>query len=144
LPIPLSETYQNLVLRLIEFDVFTKGNFLVYVICLPLTNHVNYNLCHILPLPIKIKNTDSKFTFILPVHEYLLMDIAKQYYARLKVDEIKECKQINNYHRVCKQNHPMQVTHLDEECEAEMLQPIRNIPASCSQRVIELNQTLWT
>lgn len=38
----------------------------------------------------------------------------------------------------------MQITHLVEECEAEMLQPIRIIPASCSQRIIELNQTLWT
>jgi hypothetical protein len=38
----------------------------------------------------------------------------------------------------------VQITHLVEECEAEMLQPIRIIPASCSQRIIELNQTLWT
>jgi hypothetical protein len=38
----------------------------------------------------------------------------------------------------------MQVTHLDEEYEAEMLQSIRTIPASCSHRLIELNQTLWT
>jgi hypothetical protein len=77
LPIPLGETYQNIVLRLIEFDVFTKGNFLVYVIRLPLTNHENYNVFHVLPLPTKIKNTDSKFRMILPEREYLLMDIAK-------------------------------------------------------------------
>jgi hypothetical protein len=42
LPIPLSATYQNLVLNIIEFDVFIKDKFLVYVIRLPLTNHVNY------------------------------------------------------------------------------------------------------
>jgi hypothetical protein len=31
-PISLSATYHNLVLRITEFDVFLKGNFLVYVI----------------------------------------------------------------------------------------------------------------
>jgi len=93
----------------------------LYVIHLPLTNHVNYNLYHVLPLPIKIKNTDTRFTFILPQREYLLMDVAKRYYARLKASEIKECKLLNSHYRVCKQNNPVQITHLHEECEVEML-----------------------
>jgi hypothetical protein len=38
----------------------------------------------------------------MPEREYLLMDIAKRFYARLKVDEIKECKSVSNYHHVCK------------------------------------------
>ena len=117
LPIPLSATYQNLIVNIIDFDVFIKDNFLVYVIRLPLTDHVNYNVYQVLPLPIQIKNTDTRFTFILPEREYLLMDVAKQYYARLKVDEINECKLISSYHRVCKQNSPVQVTHLHEKCE---------------------------
>jgi hypothetical protein len=63
-------------------------------------DHVNYNAYHVLPVPIKIKNTDTRFTFILPEREYLLMDVAKQYYARLKVDKIKECKLISSHHTV--------------------------------------------
>lgn len=144
LPIPLSATYQNLIVNIIEFDVFIKDKFLVYVIRLPLTNHVNYNVYRILPLPIKIRDTNTKFTFILPDREYLLMDVAKQYYARLKADEIKECKSISSKHRVCKQSHPIQVAHMQEECEVEMLQSIRTIPPSCSQRIAEINQTIWT
>jgi hypothetical protein len=38
LPLPLSAAYHHLVLRIIDFDVFLKGNFLVYIIRLPLTN----------------------------------------------------------------------------------------------------------
>jgi len=143
LPVPMSATYQNLIVNIIDFDVFIRDNFLLYVIRLPLMDHVNYTY-HVLPLLIKIKNTDTRLTFILPDHEYLLMVVAKQYYARLKVDEIKECKLISSYHRVCKQNNPVQVTHLQEECEVEILQSIRTILSSFSQRIAEINQTIWT
>jgi len=121
LTIPLSATYQNLIVNIIDVDVFVKNSFLVYVIRLPLTNHVNYNSYHVLPLPIKIKDTDARFSFILPEREYLLMDVAKRYYAWLKVNEITECKLINSYHRVWKQNNPVQATRLHKECEFEML-----------------------
>jgi len=144
LSIPLSATYQKLILNIIDLDVFINNNFLVYVIRLPLTNHVNYNLYHVIPLPIKIKNTDNKFTFIIPEPEYLLMDVAKRYYTKLKVSELKECKLISYHHRICKQTGPVQRAHLHEECEGEMLQSARTIPPSCSQRVAEINQTIWT
>ena len=68
LPIPLSATHQNLIVNIVDLDVFIKDNFLVYVIRLPLTNHVRYNVYHVLPLPIRIKDTDTQFTFILPEH----------------------------------------------------------------------------
>ena len=135
-PIPLSATCQNLILNIIDLDVFIKGNFLVYVICLPLTN---YNLYHTLPLPIKIKGTDNRFTFILPERECLLMNVAKGYYMTLNVNEIKECKLISSYHRVCKQNNPVQIAQLHEECEVEMLQSIGTIPSGCSRRTAEIN-----
>jgi len=100
--IPTSATYQHLLLRIIFIYVFLKGYFLVYVIHLPLTNNVFYNLYHILPLPIKIKGTDSKFIFIQPEHDYLLMDTAKRYFTRLVVEGINECKIVNNAHKLCK------------------------------------------
>jgi hypothetical protein len=114
------------------------------VICPPLTNNVFYNLYHVLPLPIQIKGTDSKFIFIQPDHDYLLMDTAKRYFTRLGVDEINECKTVSKTHKVCKQTQPVQLTHLDEECEAQMIEPIRSIPTSCSQRIVELNHNIWT
>jgi len=69
LPIPTSATYQHLLLRIVSIYVFLRDHFLVCVICLPLTNNVIYNLYHILPLPFKIRGTDSKFIFIQPEHD---------------------------------------------------------------------------
>jgi len=73
LPLPLSAAYHLLVLRIIDFDIFLKGNFLLYVIRLPLTkNSINYNLYRVLPLSIQVRNTESIFIFLLPEREYLL------------------------------------------------------------------------
>ena len=96
------------------------------------------------PLPIKTKGSDNRFSFTLPEREYLLMDVAKRYYTTLKVNEIKECKLVRSEHRACKQKNPVQIAQLHEECENEMLQSIRTIPPSCSQRTAETNQTIWT
>jgi hypothetical protein len=72
------------------------------------------------------------------------MDTAKRYFTGLKVDEIHECKAINKVLKINKQTQPVQLTHLDEVCEAQIIEPIRSIPASCSQRIVDLNHTLWT
>jgi hypothetical protein len=55
LPIPTSATYQHLLLRIASINVFSRDHFLVYVIRLPLTNNVIYDLYNILPPPIKIR-----------------------------------------------------------------------------------------
>ena len=142
LPIPTSATCQHFGLRIVTIDVFLKGHFLVHVIRILLTMY--FTICIILPLPIKVKATDSKFVFIQPEQDYLLMDTAKRYFTRLGVDGINECKIVSKTLKVCKQNQPVQLTHLDEVCEAQMIEPISSISASCSQRIGELNHTLWT
>jgi hypothetical protein len=83
LPIPTSAAFQHLVLRILSIDVFVNGHFLVYVIRLPLTNNIMYNIYHVLPLLIKIKGRDSTFIFIQPEHDYSLMDTSKRYFKRL-------------------------------------------------------------
>jgi hypothetical protein len=146
LPIPLSATHQNLIVNIVDLDVFIKDNFLVYVIRLPLTNHVKYHVYHVLPLPIRIEDT-NRFIFILPEREYLLMDTAKRYYIKLGINEFKDCKLITLHHRVCKQSGPVQLTHLHEECEVEMLQSLRAIPSSFlrgSLKFIRLPGLSWT
>ena len=72
------------------------------------------------------------------------MDTAKQYFTGLKVDEVYECKIVNKELRVCKQRQPLQLAHLDEIFEAQMIEPIRTIPASCSQRIVDLNHIVET
>ena len=67
------------------------------------------------------------------------MDTAKRYFTGLGADGINLCKVLSKTHKLCKPTQPVQLTH-----EAQMIEPIRSIPASCAQRIVELNHTLWT
>jgi hypothetical protein len=49
LPVPLSTTHQNLIVNILELEVFIRDKILMYVIRLPLTNHVKYKVYHVLP-----------------------------------------------------------------------------------------------
>ena len=74
LPLPLSAAYHHLVLRITPFDAFLKGNFLVCIIRLPLTNSINYNSYHVLPLPIQVKIAESKLIFLLPDYKTIFCE----------------------------------------------------------------------
>lgn len=71
------------------------------------------------------------------------MDIAEQYFVRLRADKLGICKPISSRHCVCRLTQPLQLAHLDKECEAHMLQAVRTVPSTCSQTA-ELNQTICT
>jgi hypothetical protein len=72
------------------------------------------------------------------------MDKTKQFYVRLTQSELNHCRKIGEDRLVCKQRFPIQISHSTSDCEALMLQPIRMIPKSCTQRILELRETLWT
>ena len=74
----------------------------------------------------------------------MLMDTAKRHFTKLGVNEFHECKTISKNFKICKLTQPVQLTHLDKVCEAHMIEAVRAIPASCSQRIVEVNHTLWT
>lgn len=144
LPIPLSVTYSSVMLKLIDYDVFLHNNVLGYVIRLPLTDNIKFNVYNVHPLPIATKNSTSTYVFIQPEKEFLFIDTVKQYYVKIDKLEFNNCKVLTSNWRVCKQSYPILSSHLHEECEAKMLQHVRDIPSDCSQRVIQLTRTLWT
>ena len=61
----------------------------------------------------------------------------------MKVNEVHECKIVNEKLRGCKQSQPLQLANLNEVCESQMIEPIRTLPASCSKKTVDLNHTLW-
>ena len=103
---------------------------------------MDFELYHVLPLPIKIKGTDAKYIFIQPGIEYML-DTAERYFSWLEVSELHECQVLTREMKVCKQKRPLQLIQVEEVCEVQMTESIRPIPSYCPQRIVELNHTLW-
>jgi hypothetical protein len=130
-------------INIIGIEAYTVNMNLVYVVQVPLASHYSYHVHKILPFPIKVQGTSNKFTFIHPEKEYIITDTTKQFYARLRHEELISCTQMYNNKLVCKQNFPLPIIHSSSDYGALMLQPIRSVPDSCEQRVLELKETLW-
>jgi hypothetical protein len=143
-PTPLSEVYTYQLINIVTVEVYIVDDKMVYVLKVPLTSHSVYDVYRILPFPIKVTDTKNKYTFIQPEKEIILMDQTKQFYVRLTQNELSHCRKISEDRLVCKQRFPIQISPSTSDCEALMLQPIRMIPKSCTQKILEIRETLWT
>jgi hypothetical protein len=140
-PVPLSKTYTYLLINILSIETYIICNNLMYIVKVPLVTHFVY-IYKVLPFPIKINETRYKYTFIQPEKEYLLIDNTKQYYVKLWQENLNNCRKMSEDQFVCKQDFPL-ITNYINDCEVLMLQPIRLIPKTCIQRVVELKETLW-
>jgi hypothetical protein len=121
--------------------VYIVGSNLVYIVRIPFAIHYVYDVYRVLPFPIKINNT--KYTFIQPEKEYILIDGMKQYYVKFRHEDISKCRRMSNKEIICEQGFPLLISHSASDCEILMLQPIRIVPKTCAQRILELKETLW-
>jgi hypothetical protein len=142
-PVPLSDAYAYLLINILSIDVYMVGNNLVYIVRIPLATHYVYDVYKVLPFPIKINNTKTKYTFIQPEKEYILIDSTKQYYVKFGHEDIRKCKRMSSKQIICEQDFPLLISHSASDCEVLMLQPIRTVPKTCTQRILELKETLW-
>jgi hypothetical protein len=134
-PVPLSYAYSYLLINILSIDV--------YIVRTPLVSHYVYDVYRVLPFPTKINDTKSKYTFIQPEKEYILIDSTKQYYVKFRQEDIRKCKRINNKQVICEQEFPLFISHSASDCEVLMLQLIRTVPKTCAQSILELKETLW-
>jgi hypothetical protein len=142
-PIQLSEAYTYLLINILSKETYIMGNNLMYIVKVPLVTHYVYNIYRVLPFPIKVNGTRYKYTFIQPEKEYLLIDSTKQFFVKLRQENLNNCRKMSEEQLVCKQDFPLLMTHSVDDCEVLMLQPIRLVPKTCIQRVVELKVTLW-
>jgi hypothetical protein len=142
-PITLSAAHLYEIISIVSIEVYILNDRFVYEITVPLATHYVFDVYKILPFPMAVEGTSNKFTFIQPEKEYIMLDITKQFYVRLDQSDLMMCRRMTSNKLVCKQSFPLQISHSTSDCEAQLLQPIRSVPDSCHQRILELKDTLW-
>jgi hypothetical protein len=142
-PVQLSEAYAYLLLYIVTIDVYIVGSNLVYIVRVPLTTHYVYDVYRVIPFPVKINDTRYKYSFIQPEREYVSIDSTRQYYAKFGHEDIRKCRKMSTEQEICKQDFPLIVSHSTNDREILILQPIRLVPKTCTQRILELKETLW-
>jgi hypothetical protein len=50
---------------------------------------------------------------------------------------------MSNKKIICEQDFRLLISYSASDCEVMMLQPIRTVPKTCTQRILELKETLW-
>ncbi|XP_046382338.1 uncharacterized protein LOC124153285 [Ischnura elegans] len=144
LPFPQSVAYRSKLLKMLELDVFLSNHVLGYVISIPLSNLVRFNVYHVIPLPIKINGTSMKFIFIQPEREYLLLDKSGRYVTKLSREDFADCKLVSANARLCKQTCPLRLVHVLDDCETQLLLSASSISLNCDRRIVSLEKTFWT
>jgi hypothetical protein len=143
LPTPARVAYEHVLMNIVDIDVFLNDDVLGYVLKTPLVNSAVYNLYKLIPFPTKVNSSENTFVFIEGEKDYFMIDTLKQVYAKLSELDLDKCKVISPDWRICKQTFPMKSTHLHQECEVRLLDPITSIPLDCNKKIISLNDITW-
>jgi len=90
-----------------------------------------------------VKGTEGRFTLTQPEKEFIVTDGIKGFYAKLAQADIQLCKRIQVKELICKEDFSLFSSHSSTDYEVLMLQSIQLIPQSCTQRIVDLKETLW-
>ncbi|XP_068082113.1 uncharacterized protein [Anabrus simplex] len=142
LPVALSMTNSDKLLKISEISIFISKDILSYVIQTPLVNNIVYNVYKLIPFPTSVNESKTEYIFIDTHKEYLLIDNAKQMYQLMDEYEIRECKSLSDELRICKQVLPLMFTHTTQECVVRLMQS-NIIPNDCMKKIIHLEEFLW-
>jgi len=137
----LSEAYAYVLFDIISVDVYLVGNNLVYTVQVPLVWRSVFIVFRVIPFPTQVKGMEGRFTLIQPEKEFILNDHIKGFYAKLEQADIRQCKRIQVKELICKQDFPLFSSHSSTDCEVLMLESIRLIPQSCTEKIVELKET---
>jgi len=105
--------------------------------------HSVFSMFRLIPFLMQVKGIEGRLTLKQPEKEFIVTDGIKGIYTKLAQTDIQLCKRIQVKELICKQDFPLFSSHSSTDCEVLMLQPIRLISHSCTQRIVDLKETFW-
>jgi hypothetical protein len=104
--------------------------------------HYVFSLFRVIPCPMRVKGMEGRFAIIQPEKEFNVTDNIRGFYVKLEQTYIQQCKRIQVKELICKQDFTLLSRDSSTNCEAPILQPIRLIPQSCTQKIVDSKETL--
>lgn len=140
-PVPLDSSNANLLLNIIQLQVYFENKRLIYIINIPLAETYLFYLYKISPFPKLVG--PNQFILIQPSEKYIALDESKQQFISLSKSEFDNCIQITENKILCKQQQPVSLAHLTNNCEIKLLQGTSKIPDICDRRIVNLDRGIF-
>lgn len=140
-PIPLDPLNANLLFNVINLQVYVENKRLIYIINTPLVETKLFNFYKISPFPKLI--TNNEYILIQPSSKFVALDESKQHFITLSEIEYNNCLKIFENKFICKQQKPISLAHLVDNCEIKLLQVSNKIPDICDKRIIHSNNAFF-
>jgi hypothetical protein len=112
----------------IKSNVYIDENVLGYVITLPLISRGTLKAYRMIPITIPISLGNSKIVYISTEESNLCIDQTRKYYFGMSDTEFYSWKNVDGQTRICKQNHPLLSSHLQETCAVKLMQHRMEFP----------------
>lgn len=138
-PSNLDESHIHEILNIVTLQAYFTNTKLICIINIPLVDDTEFNLYHLIPLPVSYENQNH--VFIQPSSTYLAISKNKLHYTLMQ--EIINCKSLSETSYICENTEPMFSTHTKPICETELLFFEEHIPQSCDKRIVQLSSEIW-
>jgi len=129
--------------RLISTTILSKNIYLLYVLQIPLLQHIVYQLYKLQPFPIRQK--DNVFLFVVQKIYFIFVDAMRNKYGKMNYQELEACIMPNEFNYVCQETLPIFTYIPKEDCEATLIHhSISSLPKNvCEQKLLKLEYTYW-
>ncbi|CAK1583973.1 unnamed protein product [Parnassius mnemosyne] len=112
--------------------------YLLFEIKVPLNSRDSFEIFHLIPVPTKINN--SKMVNTILISKYVAINLAKDAYIVMGIDEISSCSQQNDKY-ICQLKKPVYHLSQDEKFRDfdNSKQQCKTVVDSCNNKWTELN-----
>jgi len=141
LNLPIEINFQNYfdLMKIIELNILYTNHLIIYSINIPLIENLDFQLYHIISLPVYINN--NNFIFIQSTQDYLIVEKNKQYYSLMTQDQINKCINIKPG-IICDSNIPLAKSN-KPNCEFQMFLTQSNISNECEVKSVTIFKDIW-
>lgn len=131
----------HLLINIFTLNVFYINFKLLFILNIPLVNHQEYELYHVLPMPVPHSFKDLTYALVQPTKRYFGITTNKHSY--IQFNDIDTCKKISSEHYICENVNEYSAVS-NPCCESLMMtQVLKALPKECISKFMYGDVEIW-